>query len=203
VTAAGATSGPLEWGTAARALPGEDESGDRALVLPRGAGGVLVAVIDGLGHGDEASLAAQLAVDTISEDPEEDLVEMVCRCHERLVRTRGAVVAVADVQPGGGLQWTGVGNIEAVLVRADGGAREHALLFGGVLGMQVPRLRPSRLRLEPGDWLILATDGIARGFTATLELDEPQAAADRILARHAVTRDDALVFVGRYGGDGR
>jgi phosphoserine phosphatase RsbX len=194
--------GPLRWATAARALPGESESGDRALVLPRGEG-VLVAVVDGLGHGDEASLAAQLAIEVISEQPDEDLVEMVCRCHERLRRTRGAVVAVADVQPSGSLRWTGVGNIEAVLVRDDGGAREHALMFGGVLGMQVPRLRPSTLQLQPGDWLILATDGIARGFTSSLQLDEPQAAADRILERHADTRDDALVFVGRYGGEGR
>src|SRR2546427_6905214 len=51
----------IEWGVASLALPGEAESGDRHLVKPVGTG-VLVAVVDGLGHGAEAAAAAQAAV---------------------------------------------------------------------------------------------------------------------------------------------
>src|SRR5216684_973838 len=48
----------IEWGVATLALPGEAQSGDRHLVKPVGSS-VLVAVVDGLGHGAEAATAAQ------------------------------------------------------------------------------------------------------------------------------------------------
>ena len=44
----------IEWGVATLALPGEAQSGDRHLVKPVGST-VLVAVVDGLGHGAEAA----------------------------------------------------------------------------------------------------------------------------------------------------
>jgi len=50
----------IEWGVATLALPGETQSGDRHLVKPVGST-VLVAVVDGLGHGAEAATAAQAA----------------------------------------------------------------------------------------------------------------------------------------------
>ena len=50
----------LELGIAERALPGEQRSGDRA-VLVAYEGGALVAAIDGLGHGGDAADAAEIA----------------------------------------------------------------------------------------------------------------------------------------------
>src|SRR5216683_1379133 len=60
----------IEWGVAARALPGQAVSGDLHLVKPFSKG-VLLAAVDGLGHGDEATLAAQLAVTTLERNAEE------------------------------------------------------------------------------------------------------------------------------------
>lgn len=196
----GQDAGPFAWASAARPLAGQERCGDVAVVVERGEG-ILAAVIDGLGHGDEAADAAELAAETICSHPGEGLVDLLHRCHELLQRTRGAVIAIAEIAADGSLSWTGVGDVEAVVIRGDG-AREHALLLGGVVGMQLPRLRPRQLRLEPGDWVIMATDGIARGFTSQLRLDAPGPAAQRILERHAVARDDALVLVARYGGEG-
>src|SRR5207247_350114 len=48
----------IEWGVASLAMPGEAESGDRHLVKSVGTG-VLVAVVDGLGHGAGAASAAR------------------------------------------------------------------------------------------------------------------------------------------------
>ena len=47
----------LEWGVATRALEGQSESGDMAVVVPFDHG-VLAAAVDGLGHGPEAARAA-------------------------------------------------------------------------------------------------------------------------------------------------
>ena len=64
------------------------ESGDSHVVrqLPEG---VLAAVIDGVGHGNEAADAARIAGRTLNSSPHEDAVSLVWRCHEALKETRG------------------------------------------------------------------------------------------------------------------
>src|SRR5262245_2765968 len=54
----------LECGIAGSTLPGQRISGDHYLVAPF-PGGALVAVVDGVGHGNEASIAARTAVNTL------------------------------------------------------------------------------------------------------------------------------------------
>jgi phosphoserine phosphatase RsbX len=202
ITPAAYPPGPFEWAAAARTLAGEDESGDLAFFAAR-RDGVLAAVVDGLGHGDEAAVAARLAVETIEAHAEDDLAELIRRCHDALRRTRGAVVALVVARDGGTINWTGVGNVEAVVVRGAASGRtkrEHALLLGGVIGMQIPNVRPSTTTLSPGDEIILATDGIRQSFIDDLVVGPPQRTADDILQRYASGRDDALVLVGRYRG---
>src|SRR5256885_6028210 len=84
----------IEWGVASLALPGEAESGDRHLVKPVGTG-VLVAVVDGLGHGAEAAAAAQAAVAALERHATESPVPLIERCHRALQGTRGVVMSVA------------------------------------------------------------------------------------------------------------
>src|SRR2546427_31410 len=83
------TSSLLEWGVATLTLAGQLESGDLHLVREVG-GGVLVAVVDGLGHGEEAAAAARLAVTTLDQFAPEPIASLVQRCHEALRGTRGS-----------------------------------------------------------------------------------------------------------------
>jgi hypothetical protein len=196
--------GVVDVGVATLALAGESESGDLHLVEPF-PGGVLVAAVDGLGHGGEAASAARLACATLERDPAATLPELFERAHRRLLRTRGVVMSLASFDDRDGvLTWLGVGNVEGTLLRAGAAASppsESILLRGGVVGYQLPPLRPSRTGLGPGDTLVLTTDGVRTGFLAGLELGEPaQRIADRILADHARENDDALVLVARYLG---
>ena len=50
----------IAWGVASRPSPGEVASGDLHLIQPT-MDGVLLAVVDGLGHGDAARAAAKSA----------------------------------------------------------------------------------------------------------------------------------------------
>src|SRR2546425_13287314 len=86
----------IEWGVAALALPGEAQSGDLHLVKPIGTG-VLVAVVDGLGHGAEAATAAQAAVAALERHATETPIALIERCHRALKGTRGVVMSVALV----------------------------------------------------------------------------------------------------------
>ncbi len=105
------------------------------------------------------------------------------------------------------MTWLGVGNVEGVLLYADGGGRrgrERLVTRGGIVGSELPPLRAEVLAVAPGDTLILATDGIQSGFADDLAVDAPpQQLADQILARSGKSTDDALVLVARYVGDAR
>lgn len=192
----------LAWGVAQHTLAGEVESGDAYLVEGR-SDGALAAVVDGLGHGPEAALAARTAIATLTDHAGEPLIDLTRRCHESLRRTRGVVMGLAAVDGSEqAMTWLGVGDVDGVLLRADPGARTESLLMrGGVVGYQLPALRASTLPIHRGDVLILATDGIRAGFAEKLDLQRtPQQIADHILAEHCRGTDDALVLVARYQG---
>ena len=199
----------IEWGVASLALPGEAESGDRHLVKPVGTG-VLVAVVDGLGHGAEAASAAKAAVAALERHASESPVRLIEHCHRALQGTRGAVMSVAALnRHDRSMTWVGVGNVEGLLVYGDGAARSGAsratlVMRGGIVGSELPRLYPVVLPIAPGDTLFFATDGIREGFAEGLSPEAaPQQLADQILARYGKGTDDALVVVARYlGGAG-
>jgi phosphoserine phosphatase RsbX len=195
--------GLIEAAVAEAAMPGENESGDLHLIA-RHPGGVLVAGIDGLGHGAEAAEAARTARSTLQDEPGADLTDLVVRAHSALARSRGVVMSLVAFARDRSLTWLGVGNVEATLVRADGQRVRRAdsiLLLGGVVGFQLPKLRPSTTAVEPGDLLILATDGITPGYVQELDpTADPKALANRILAGYRKGGDDALVVVARYLG---
>jgi negative regulator of sigma-B (phosphoserine phosphatase) len=189
----------LERGCALTHHEGEERSGDQAVFVPY-EGGALVAVIDGLGHGDAAAEAADAAAQVLREHAEEAPQALLERCHETLRKTRGAVMTLAwfDLRAGT-LTWTGVGNVEARIVRADGGRQDGPVVLGGVVGFQIPQVRMATVRLRPGDAVMFATDGIDADFTATSALAlTAQEQAERILELHCKGTDDALAVVVRY-----
>jgi phosphoserine phosphatase RsbX len=199
-------SGVIEGGVCSRALPGESESGDLHLVAPF-PGGVLVAVADGLGHGSEAAAAARIAVTSLRECPGLAAPELMRRCHAALHKSRGAVLGLASIDAGRNqLSWIGIGNVEATLLHAGPAApalRETLPNRGGVVGHQMPSLRVTTHRIGPGDFLILATDGIESTFRMGEPVDwQPQDLARYIVGRHAKVTDDALALVVRYVGLG-
>jgi phosphoserine phosphatase RsbX len=192
----------IEYGVAAYALPGQSESGDRHLIRHR-SNGVLVAAIDGLGHGDEAAAAARLAVSVLENSRDESVISLLQRCHQNLRGTRGVVMSMAFIDASlGHMTWIGVGNVQGLLLRHGairGSAHEELLLRAGVVGAQLPPLQAAVLPLTHGDALIFATDGVRSEFSEDVSaLEPPQKCADRVLAAYCRKNDDALVVVTRY-----
>lgn len=192
----------LEVGVAGLAIQGEERSGDLAVFAPYDRGG-LAAVIDGLGHGDDAADASAIAEGVLlehSSDPPERLLQ---RCHQALRKSRGVVLTAAwfDLEAME-LSWAGVGNVEARLVRGAsvyGDRHASALVLGGVVGYNLPPVRPTRTDLRHGDAVAFATDGIDADYSASLTPGLPaQRLAERILSRHGRATDDALAAVVRY-----
>jgi len=195
----------IEWGVAARALPGEARSGD-CHVVESFPDGMLVAVVDGLGHGDEAAEAAEVATDILIRHAQESPVSLFRRCHESLSGTRGVAMSVAAfARSSHAMSWLGVGNVEGSLFRDCPGsrpARDSLIQRGGVVGYRLPPLQPSLVTVGQGDLLVLATDGIAAYSLDGLRMTEPpERIASDILARFARDTDDALVLVARCRGE--
>jgi len=203
----------LQWGWAGAALEGE--SGDLHAVVPF-PGGVLVAVIDGLGHGPEAAQAARAAEAVIEACASDPLRVVVQRCHEAIRHTRGVAMSLASFDArSSSMTWLGVGNVEALLLRAGAsqagaGARgpdtsyEAVHCRGGVVGYRLPPLVETSLPVNRGDLLIMATDGIRHGFVPEIDREEPDphTIAAHILRGYARNSDDALVLVARHLGSG-
>ena len=194
----------VEYGVAKFILPGQGESGDQHLVRC-GGDGILIAAIDGIGHGKEAASAAEAAISILKTSPEEPVISLVERCHEGLRSTRGVVLSLASIDPEHGLMtWLGVGNVQGVLMRAGaqkGSVQEVLLLRGGVVGSQLPALQAAVLPIARGDTLVFVTDGIRGEFVEGLSaMESPQRSAEKILKQHSRGNDDALVLVVRLTG---
>lgn len=195
----------LEWAAATATLPGQTTSGDRCLVLSN-AEWAIVAAVDGLGHGEEAAAASQIAVETLKEHQNEPVLSMLRRCDERLRSTRGAVISLASFNARvARITWVGIGNVAGLLFRADPNLPRETLLLRngvvGVLGAFLPPLQAAIVPIDPGDVLLFATDGVRTDF---LEKIDPrvslQATAERILAQYNKGTDDALVVAARFQG---
>jgi negative regulator of sigma-B (phosphoserine phosphatase) len=198
------SSSPIAWGVSSRAFATAKETGDLHVVVAC-AQTVLVAAIDGLGHGREAALAARAAASVLERHGGEPLIQLMQRCHQDLRCTRGAVLSMASFDLRANLMtWLGVGNVEGVLFRADGSRgrpKDSLILRGGVVGYQIPRLRQTQQHVGDGDVLVFATDGVRGDFSAYSPLGlDSQEAADAILTRYGKDTDDALVLVVRYLG---
>jgi len=192
----------IEAAFATLPLPGQSESGDLCLIKRLGKG-TLLAVVDGLGHGQDAASAAHAAVGALDRYSREPLADLVRRCHDAMVGLRGVVLGLAYLDPQAAtLTWLGVGNVGGVLLRADLGNRPSRVALvpnAGFIGAEATRPTTRSVPLALGDTVILFSDGIKDGFADSLVLSNtPQQIADFVITRHLKGNDDALVLVARY-----
>jgi serine/threonine protein phosphatase PrpC len=192
---------PFDVHVARRSFGGLPACGDLPVAQPF-ANGFLLGAIDGLGHGEDAQHAARTAGETLSEHAGKPLAWLLRICHDRLRPTRGAVMSLASFHgKQGTAQWLGVGNVQGVLLRprpSGPPARVDLVSRAGVVGCRLPELQTTELRLEPGDLLVLVTDGIDASFERVIDTRESPAAIARRILDHARPSDDALVLVARY-----
>jgi negative regulator of sigma-B (phosphoserine phosphatase) len=190
----------LDVGAAGAPMEGEERSGDVAVVCATASGGI-ACLIDGLGHGPEAADAAETCAGVVRANADTPPQELLDLCHEALLDSRGAVMTAAwfDLERSS-VAWAGVGNVDARLVRPGPDPREDvALVFGGVIGYRMPKVRVATRDLARGDVLVMITDGIDGAISPALAGGgAAQAMAERIFAMHGKGTDDALAVVIRY-----
>jgi anti-sigma regulatory factor (Ser/Thr protein kinase) len=191
------TRPPFLVGAIALAAPGEFVCGDDWAFRHEG-GRASVMVADGLGHGPTAAEAASEAVAvfrTATRDAPSQLLE---RAHVRLRTTRGAAVAVADLDIGAGtIVFGGAGNIAGRILS---GVGDRTLLSQhGTVGLRMSHLRDIHYPWPAHALLVLHSDGIATRWSldegdGLLQCD-PLVIAGWLIRDHSRGRDDATVVV--------
>ena len=184
-----------------RRCEGESICGDDALVIET-SGGLLLAVADGLGHGEPARLASAAAMDVIRAAPARSPAELLVACGPALRSTRGAVAAIARIDPAGtAFSIAGAGNVTGLVYGP--GSVQRTMGNAHVLGSphRVPRFDEQRFALDPHRTIVLFSDGLSARSDLADEPDSlrrpPIAVAQRLIERFGRRDDDCMVLVAR------
>lgn len=146
------------------AKPGEEACGDAWCAKGHGNGFTLV-VADGLGHGPVAAEASHAAVRAFLADPASSPGAILERIHRALRPTRGAAVAVADVDlHRGSVIFAGIGNVAGALVTEDGATR-RLVSHNGIAGHVARRVQEFTYPFEGSPLVALCSDGLGTSWT--------------------------------------
>jgi serine/threonine protein phosphatase PrpC len=185
----------VKVGAAAQPAVGQKICGDVSAIV-RSPHATLLCLADGLGHGPEANVAATAACRYVEAHAAEPLERLMRGADEVLATLRGAAVSVLEIDVAAArVRFAGVGNVE---LRAVAHTRVAPPTAPGVLGRGVRRVRVWEYPIAEGDLFVLISDGISSRFELEpmARLGE-QALAERLVANHHKSHDDASCVVAR------
>lgn len=162
-------------------------------------------VVDGLGHGPAAKVAADAALRAFIADYAGDVLRYVSRAHDAMRETRGGVLGICRVdREAGRAEFVGIGNVEG-RVLLDGAV--HGLTSrNGTLGidMAAPATRLVEYPWGGGAVAIIHSDGVSARFDVEavrpLLPHHPSTIAALIHRDFTRGRDDATVVVLKHRG---
>ena len=196
----GATVPPadvVEVGAVCLPKHGEEVAGDGWRLESSGEYRTIL-VVDGLGHGPNAAIAARAATDAFATRPSLAPAALMQLSHGALAATRGAAGAAARVIPAkmhG--TFAGVGNI-ACRVESPG-ERRQLVSHSGTLGHVMRRVQEFEFDFPAGALLILHSDGLTTHWTGAdypgLMAKHAGLIAGVLYRDHDRGRDDVTVVV--------
>jgi len=189
----------LEHSSLVRPCPGQILSGDAVVIRPLEQG-LFVAIVDVLGHGPEAHELTQVIDAYLARYGTSDVSGLMTRLHQHLKGTRGAAVGLCAIDATTGrIDYVGIGN---TALRLFGKAETRLVSQDGVLGQNMRTPLAQTLQLEPGDLIVLYTDGVSDRFTSDdypgISRHAPKEVASNIVQRFGKDHDDAACIAVRY-----
>jgi anti-sigma regulatory factor (Ser/Thr protein kinase) len=193
----GAQNDSLQIAGIAVPYPKEKFCGD-ACAYHRTPQRTLILLVDGLGHGWEASEAAQEAVDVFRQHSHRSPREILAYMHDALKKTRGAAAAISEIRPNENrLTYAGVGNTAAVVLSNK--VSRSLTSHNGTLGIAVPRIQEFQVEWPSRAILIMHSDGVQTRWDLSsypgLLSRHPAVIGGALLRDFRRQRDDASVVV--------
>jgi anti-sigma regulatory factor (Ser/Thr protein kinase) len=191
-----ATNG-ISFGAINVPYPGETVSGD-SWAISGGGNRLVLMVADGLGHGPGANQAAQAAAATFQARAVDSPAAILGHIHQALRPTRGAAVALAEIDRERRLvHFAGLGNIAGTII-ADGTMRS-VVSHHGTVGHDARRIQEFTYPWPAGASLVLHSDGLTSRWTLDaypgLLERHPMLIAALLYRDFRRGRDDATVLV--------
>lgn len=190
---------PATIGAVCLPRTGETECGD-AWAIDQRSRRVVVMVADGLGHGQLAAEAAQEAVRVFRARSTLAPAALLEVTHTALRGTRGAAVAVAEIDLTQQIvSFAGVGNIAGTVLTP--GGRYGLTSHNGIVGYAVPKIQAFTYPWTDKTLLVMYSDGLLSRWDLDaypgLALRHPSLAAGVLYRQYARGRDDVTVVVVR------
>ncbi len=181
------------------AFPGETHCGD-GWSARCGPGRSIFIVADGLGHGVGAAEAACEAIRIFEERFDEGPLPLLERIHNALRKTRGAAVAICEINAETRtVRYAGIGNIHGAVI-ADLKSRSM-VSHNGIAGHTAARIHEFVYPWPENALLVMNSDGITSRWDLSrypgIQLKHPQLIAGVIYRDARRGRDDATVLVAR------
>lgn len=190
------TKSPFNWGGMSVPKKNELLSGDKWTIQFKDKEAYCL-IVDGLGHGIEASEASALAVKRFKENQDMPPSAMVKLLHMSLRGSRGAVGAVAKIDSEAKkLLFCGLGNIEGIIYTGE--ITKHLVSLNGTLGYEARKFNEYTLPWTPETKLVMHTDGFtSKTCRSVPELAHisPGCLAGSLYKSYARDTDDATVLV--------
>ncbi|MET7704000.1 ATP-binding SpoIIE family protein phosphatase [Streptomyces sp. NPDC005485] len=179
---------PVRAGGVNIPFAGAEVSGDAWAWVP-GADRLTLLVADGLGHGPAAALASDAAVRELHRSAHLSPPELLAQLHTALRDTRGAAVAVAQLDLAErSLSFSGIGNIGARLRTGD--TWRALLSHPGIVGAHRPARVPHlQVPWAPDSLLVLHSDGLPGRWVPPDAV--PHGSPDPAVTAAAIVRDSS------------
>ncbi|MFN6535761.1 MAG: ATP-binding protein [Nostoc sp. EkiNYC01] len=187
----------LEIGAICLPKQGEDVSGDAwACEIDRHRSLLLVA--DGLGHGSAAASAASQAVRIFQDNHHRSPGAIVEAAHPALRSTRGAVLAIAEIDfEQQSVRFAGIGNIAASIFSFT--AHHNLVSHNGIVGHEIRKIQEFSYPWYANGLLIMHSDGLGAKWRLDrypgLSQKHPSVIAGVLYRDFNRERDDVTVLV--------
>ena len=194
-----ATHSRFEFGVVCRPVKGEVDCGD-GWAAHHAVNKQQFMVVDGLGHGPDAYTAAAHAMRVFAGHAKEGPTNLLTLAHGALRPTRGAALAMADIDfETGVLKYAGVGNIAASIL--DDGTSRSLVSHNGTVGAEMRKVQEFTYPWHPDSLLVMNSDGLTTHWSLDpypgLRNKSPLMIAALLYRDFKRTRDDSTVLVAR------
>jgi anti-sigma regulatory factor (Ser/Thr protein kinase) len=191
--------GTLDVGAVCIPKAGEEVCGDAWAVDQRPGRWVLM-VADGLGHGLGAAEAVQEAVRVFRAHAAQAPAEIIAAAHAALRATRGAAVAVTELdRTKQQVRFCGVGNIAGAILLAAGG--RSMVSHNGIVGHRAVKIQEFTYPWSTDALLVMHSDGLVTHWSFDaypgLIRRQPSLIASVLYRDFSRGRDDVTVIVAK------
>ncbi|MBD2612748.1 MAG: ATP-binding SpoIIE family protein phosphatase [Nostoc sp. ZfuVER08] len=193
----------LEIGAICLPKRGEEASGDAWASQGDGRHRSVLLVVDGLGHGAAAASAADQAVRVFHDHEDLSPGAMVQAAHAALRSTRGAVLAIAEIDfERESVCFAGIGNISASILSLT--QHQNLLSHNGTVGHEIRKIQEFSYPWYANGLLIMHSDGLDSKWRLDrypgLSQKHPSLIAGLLYRDFNRERDDVTVLVAKGMG---